>query len=343
MSIIFVKGMWRVGTIIAIVFGIRTENWVGELLGVIGELTLKEVTLPGTHNSGAFALTTVRMDGDAPEDLESVFEVVEELNQGVGKVAQLWSITQKQDLEAQMHGGIRYFDLRVGWDKTTENWVTYHFFQGCAVEYLLRNISTFLQVYTKEIVVVEISHFEGDPKKDDVLQLKNMVLDILGQFLHPVDRTFKFTINKMVKSGKRAVVTMEKGYDNNNIWPPESIYNTYADTSDLAEMIQFNKDIVQQFMKENWMGQLFKVSWTLTPNPTTLLDSLIPGQPQSLIDLAKTANNALPAFWKYEKGNDCRIGNILIVDHYELSDIMLVVWEMNGLRNLNEEMLIEID
>ena len=306
-------------------------SWIGDSLLVIGEKPLKNLTLPGTHDSGSYNLTESPMPGDSANLTEALYKLAVALNTSVGNVTIAWSNTQDQSFYQQMLGGIRYFDLRAGWDNRTNHWVTYHFVTGTPVEYLLQNISQYLGDYTKEIVIVEMSHFEGFPSAANIDALKKMVMGILGASLYPVDLSFNFTVNSIVSSGKRAIVTMEQGYDGINIWPPSSIYNTYANSPNLEEMINFNNATIQRYMNGTWPGQLFKVSWTLTANNTTVEEAILPSKPHTLIQLADVANSALPSFWIKINRNNWKMGNILIVDHYESSSILKVIWESNGI------------
>lgn len=323
--------MWVAFLMFCVSESVDPANWIGQSLGVIGNLNLKQLTLPGTHDSGTYYLTDVPMPGDQSNFWEEVFILAEATDTTVGKVAEAWAKSQDQDFFGQLMGGIRYFDLRSGWNKTHNTWVTFHFVQGSPVQYLLSNISQFLDSHPQEIIVVEMSHFEGYPTPSDVTSLKTMVLDTLGNYLHPVDLTFSFTVQEMVSSGKRVLLTMEQGFDYNTIWPPTVIYNTYADTSDLSKMIEFNNKTVQLFMGSNWPQQVFKVSWTLTPGGTSISESVLPWKPHSLIQLADYGNKALPSFYNSISKNHWRMGNILIIDHYESSMILQIVLDMNGI------------
>ena len=300
-------------------------------MSIIGGNTLKSITLPGTHDSGTYYLTETPMPGDTSGLYEVIYEVAAELDKSVGELSVEWGQTQDETFYNQMKGGIRYFDLRSGWYNKANEWVTFHFVIGSPVQQLLQNISQYLHDYPTEIVVVEISHFDGYPSAANITTLKNMVLSILGTYLYPVDLSYSFTISAMVNSGKRAIVTMEQGYDNINIWPPGAIYNTYANTPDIQKMVAFNNQTVQQFMNGTWPGTLFKISWTLTANAETVTDTVIPFKPHSLIQLADSGNKVLPSFWISMKKNNWRMGNILIIDHFEASAIMDTIWSMNGI------------
>jgi hypothetical protein len=314
-----------------IAYALSPETWIGDSLSFIGTKTLKDITLPGTHDSGTYYLTDKPMPGDQSPLWEDLFKLADLVDKSVGKVAIEWGQSQDQTFYQQMTGGIRYFDLRSGWDKDSKTWVTFHFVIGSPVQYLLQNISTFLTDHPQEIVVVEMSHFEGYPSSGDISSLKAMVSTILGPFLYPVDLSFSFTIAQMVSSGKRALVTMEEGYDNQFIWPPSAIHNTYADTSDLTKMVNYNNQTVQKFMAGTWTNTLFKISWTLTPDGTCITESVLPWKPHSLIQLADHGNVALPSFYNSIQKLGWRMGNILIIDHYETSAVWNVCMKMNGL------------
>lgn len=317
--------------VIGNVLSLSPATWIGDSLQYIGDKSLKSLTIPGTHDSGSFNFTMSPMPGDSSDLAEFFFKVAESLDMSVFEVAKAWEQCQDQDFYNQMKGGMRYFDLRSGWDKSTNQWVTFHFLIGFPIEVLLKNITQYLEDYPKEIVIIEMSHFEGFPTANDVKSLQALVVNLLGTYLYPVDLNFNFTVNSMVSTGKRVILTMEQGYDGVNIWPPGAIYNTYADTPNIEEMIAFNNKTVQKFMNGNWPGELFKVSWTLTPNNTSVLDMLIPWKPKTLLQLADAGNKALPSFWIKAKKAGWRMGNILIIDHYEASEIVKIIWEANGI------------
>ena len=312
-------------------YKISPATWIGDSMSIIGEKTLKEITLPGTHDSGAYYLTEIQMPGDTPEIYEAFYTVAKALDKPVGLVAIDWALTQRQDFYTQMQDGIRFFDLRSGWLENTQEWVFFHYNIGVPVQILLQDVYRFLVDYPTEIVVIEMSHFDGSPSVEDINTLKTMVINTLGVYLYPVNTSYSFTINQMISSGKRAIVTMEEGYDDNNIWPPEAIYNTYADSPKIDEMMEFNDKTVQDFMTHEWPNTLFKVSWTLTPDNMTVIDSLEPLHPHTLLQLADTGNRHLHSFWLKMKKNNWRMGNILIIDDYEHSDIISVVWDMNNI------------
>ncbi|CAG9318692.1 unnamed protein product [Blepharisma stoltei] len=308
----------------------KASSWMGSSLNIIGGKTLKQLTLPGTHDSGAFWLSDTPLPG-ADYACHNAFEIIsKETEQPMVTVMKPWELAQDQNIYNQLVGGIRYIDLRAGYYNVTNTWVTFHYLIGSPIIEILQNISQFLNDYPTEIVIIEISHFDGYPTAQNIADLQQMTLNILGKFIYPVDLAFNFTINDMINSGKRAIVTMESGYGN-VIWPGDSIYNTYADSPVVKTMINFNTQTVAQYMNMTLPYQIFKISWTLTPNDQTVIGTVKPKNPHTLIELADIANPYLPDFVNEMMAKRYQIGNILIIDHFESSAIMNVTYLMNGI------------
>ena len=247
---------------------------MSDSLSIIGTKSLKEITLPGTHDSGAYHLSHARMPGIDDAMWLSFDAVALKQHIPASTVAISWGQCQSQIISHQLLGGIRYFDLRVGWDSATAQWVAFHYVIGASFDSLLQEFSRFLKEHSGELLVLEMTHFVSYPGPEQLQDLKNSVYRVLGEYLHPVDVEFKFTVNSMVQSGKRVVVTMEEGYDGVDIWPPECIHNTYADSPKVGEMVKFNEKTIGEYMGGASNNALFKISWTLTPDEVTVLESV---------------------------------------------------------------------
>ena len=75
----------------------------------------------------------------------------------------------------------------------------------------------------------------------------------LGEFLHPVDLSFGFSVEKMIETGKRALVSISEGdYQVFNIWPESTIHNTYADSDVVKTMMEYNKNEVEKYENSTW-------------------------------------------------------------------------------------------
>ena len=313
---------------------VTTSDWIGDSLLVIGNLTLKNLTLPGSHLSGTYNLTEFPLS-----TCGAAYAILEALSQAVpsspGDLAVAWNKAQDQDIYQQLLDGIRYFDIWAAWDTENQIWMTSHLVYGHPIQILLENITHYLTNHTKEIVIVELSHFDNSPSSENITVLNNLVAEILGNFTHPVDLSFKFTVKSMVETGKRAIVTMEQGYDGNATWPATTFKSNYTATSSVGELRNNTNFTVQAYVQNRTLYQntLAKLYWVLTPNDSTYQESTNSVFPQSLIEFADTVNTVLPTFWETASLANWTLGNVIVVDHYQTSEVVAIAWQMNGIIN----------
>ena len=303
------------------------STWISDSLDIIGNLTLLELTLPGSHNSAAYHLTNEIMQGEISKTNKILFTLGEILTNRVSSMTKAWSLTQSQNLYSQMQGGIRYFDIRAGWDSQSNQWVSHHFFKGLPIRRHLEEIKNYLNDYKREIVIIEISHIRGNPRHENFLALENIILGIFGELLYPVDQSFSFTVRQMIDTGQRVLLSCCMIFNSQVIWPEDTFYNTYPDSSKIGKMIEYNQNAIFDFVSER-KRKLFKVSWILTPEINTVLK---PVYPSSLKEMADLAALELPRFWQNIKEFECRMGNILLIDFYDCSKIIEIIWDMNNI------------
>lgn len=63
-------------------------------------------------------------------------------------------------------------------------------------------------------------------------------------------------------------------------------------------MVKYNNSTVQDYMDGKHSDVLFKMSWTLTPDATCVIESILPWKPSTLLENAAMGNKALPEFWQ---------------------------------------------
>jgi hypothetical protein len=303
---------------------------MGDNMYKLGYKSLLDITIPGTHDSGAYNLTDSLMPGDQSDNIEELIWVAEHLFKPVGDIIRGWATSQDRTFTQQLEGGIRYFDVRAGWDAKTNTWRAFHLVMGNSVLDLLREVKAFLDTHPKEIVILEVSHFEGYPTTENISELEAGIIDIFGSLLIPPTESLKTPIRDLIERGTRAFVAMDKVPIAGYVWDTDIIYNTYANSAKLSEMESYNIKQIANYMSGSYSNILFKISWTLTTDADTVLSSILPGTPNNLIELADTANTELTAFWTAQKAVNNRMGNILIIDHFQTSSIMATVLEMNG-------------
>lgn len=308
------------------------ENWMGNSLGKIGDKSLKQITLSGTHDSGAYNLTDALMPDAESDTIEDLVWLSEHLMSPVGDIIRDWSESQDWTFYQQLQGGMRYLDLRAGWDNSTCTWKAFHMQIGNSILDLLTEVRAFLDSHPKEIVILEVSHFDGYPTQNDIFTLELMIVKLFNGLFIPTSISLNTTINTLLYNDYRVLIALDSfPVTTEYIWNTDILYNSYANTPSLAEMKSYNDDKVQEYMNGEHSSQLFKISWTLTPNSTTILTSILPWELNSLIELADLANSEFVDYWADQKIKGNKLGDIVLFDHFEFGWIMPVFYDMNGI------------
>ena len=341
-----------------------TSSWMGNNVGLLGPLTLREMILPGTHDSGAYALTTsMAPDITGSDFMNSLIAFAEKLGLPVQDIITPWALSQTLDFQQQAEAGVRYFDLRVCWNGS--DFVTYHFETGNRIDTLLDDLATFLAANPTEIIVVEAQVWAPANVSDGapVAAKQALIEGVLERFkglLYPESSALNASYLSLLQNDWRVLFSVNDRtmYDAATAaseqlvwWGPgghdapsnasEVIWNTYANTHDLSVLQTYDTLQTQAYNNGSAVagapqacerttavsGCLYKLSWTLTTDATAIFSSLLPGKPHSLIEMADTANTVLPAFVSQAWLADAnlRMGNILIGDDIANSPLVGIV------------------
>lgn len=222
----------------------------------LDQLTLNEICLPGTHDSGAY--------------------------QVLGTMAQLasrWLVTQKLDLREQLEAGARKLDLRImkipESDKKFDPGFYIHHsgFPTVSLDEGLEQIGTYLQseAARSETVLLEFSHFKDFDGNDDTNELIDVVVSALGAQLYPKKdggpalndlplrelkgkALFLLAADKLTAAPKSAAVhAIGKG--------GLAFFDQYSNRDIAEEMIA---DQGKKFSTFTTLDPMFQLCWTLT-------------------------------------------------------------------------------
>ena len=290
-------------------------------------INLSDITLPGTHNSAAYDLTTTFNMNDPQYAYiqEATLGGINLPNKLIAPFACRFALTQSLSLAEQLRSGIRYFDLRVDYDDETSSFRIFHLLFGLPIQDILKQIQDFIESHPSEIIVIEmrelLSASVTAQKKQDLTQI---ILDSFGSALYPVTNALP-TIGEMQAAGTTVIAAVQDGDINSStdlLWPTSGkIRDTFANKVDVQEMSEYNQDRLAEFNSNGNQFLFTKIAWILTPNTDYLKDSLLRG---SIFNLAKDKAN--PALINFAENNDgVQLGNILIIDYVEQSPIFDVL------------------
>jgi hypothetical protein len=311
---------------------INTSIWMQQLFPYISHLYLFNLTLPGTHDAASFTLTSALSPNPTGSAvLDALVKVAEELGIPLQEVITPWAESQNRTLYEQAEDGMRYFDIRAAYNGT--DWCSYHFELGLPIYTHLSALNSFLLLHPSEIMVIEVSHLASkDLTQKELNVLRDMIINIFDPMLYPRTKDFNATtIGDMIATNQRVIVTLSDDTTIANytqLWYGSSMINSYANTDSLDRMVAYNQQQVLQFnsLPSLPTSALYKLSWTLTPQVSTIFDSLLPDKPKSLKSLADIGNSGLSGFATAALKQRWRLCQLLLIDFQERSEIMPVIF-----------------
>lgn len=140
-------------------------NWMQELGPLLANQTLLDLSLPGTHDTMTYDLSTTFSDNaeDIPSALSWILHTFGSEIPTVGNFGRDQSKTQGLDITAQLNAGIRFIDFRIGYTRNSpfglkSAWYNLHFMQSqhdCL--YHFQEVRSWLDAHPGEIVVFWLS------------------------------------------------------------------------------------------------------------------------------------------------------------------------------------------
>ena len=293
-------------------------------LSTIGDLTLREICMPGSHNAGM-----------------SVSRYSTKL--GLDKVV----LCQSRSVAEQLAYGVRYFDIRpIGRGPEFE---TGHYskndtfgWQGASgqtMDEIVKQINAFTRE-NHEVIILNVTHsYQADSDvgfrdlhERDWGDLFNSSFDRLESLYHassPDVDLSRVKIRELTQDGKKAAVIVRFGWNGGNpkygdrlgkgyfLSHNLPIYDEYADKNDPDQLMddQFGKLQRERGGKAPHDGQMFCIGWALTPKG--FMDVMGP----SLMEWAR--NYMTPRLGVlFEKSNKSCYPNILGMDGIETTDAL---------------------
>lgn len=244
-------------------FNYNPASWMGDLLmGTKSNYTLKDIVIPGSHDAGMSVLNGV---GGIQ----------------VNSVNECNTLTQTQNIGAQLDAGIRMFDLRVGTYKN--ELYTKHCSSDCMAEAMgggygekladiLGALKTFLQKNNRETVLLSFSHF--CEKETPTGNLIDTIVQSLGEKL--VYRNNRIPLNEVpLQQLAGKVVLAFEGYsgEDKNILPctmqPASgallnFRREYAATNDINKLTSRQEAFFNLLKQTAARNDLVRLDWQLT-------------------------------------------------------------------------------
>lgn len=308
----------------------ENEPWMSNLKTTIGSKMLRQVAMPGTHDSGTYGIT---MDSETGLDNTGIVKwVLDNVSESITKpVIKDWSVTQGLNFLCQLKSGIRYLDLRLqrtdAGGAAQYNFV--HSLVGSGVDELFDQVNDFSNANPDEVLILDFQHtfgFNNDAEKTTFMQL---VKTKFGNLLIPESVGTDVTLNQIWAGAGRIIVMMDFSNVGTDpvFWNRAAINNPYQQGG--AQSPSDLKNYLDSTLP-NTGTTFFVTQGQLTADQNSILNGLIPftGNPRSLLAFAEETNQQLNG-WVNHDWNQSNL-NIVICDWFQTTNFIDVVVNLNN-------------
>ena len=307
-------------------------NWMGELVEAIADVPLHKVRIPGTHDSGAYKLSTRRM-GDLPAWLRGV----NEWTYGVATrpftgIMVGWGEAQGLNIYDQCRRGSRYLDLRVVHDKG--EYFTAHGMAGTSYRDILCQVCKFLDDHPKEVVICDFNHFHRFESASDHVGFLKIVEECLGGHMAPLalrrasSSGGTVTYRELLSAGRRAVC-MYGGWDFRGVarraveigcWGRSlhDLWSPWPRARSFSQLLERVKALDRD--GAHALG-FFVLQGVVTPDARRIGKSLIMPDRHRPRTLKQLAKRVTPRISKLVAGGALRARCVVMVDFIEEADV----------------------
>jgi len=245
------------------------SNWMGDLPEKAKAKPLSQLCLPGSHDSLTYSLE--RGSGAGPDQPPCIRALTRCFPNISSRILMRWSRTQGANLSHQLHGGIRYFDIRleaVGEGEDRE-WRVLHCLMGAKLRGLLLEVRQFLDDHMGEVVILDIQHTYCFSQSDHA-ELASFLLSTFRHLLVPYEETLTVMPNLEAlqrKDTRVVIIYPPLAPCCSLLWPRKGCPTPWPDTTDTSKL----RRCLSEDLAARNPGYLFVSQGVLTPSVATVL------------------------------------------------------------------------
>lgn len=244
-------------------------NWMGELPDRLRSESLKNIAIPGSHDSFSFFLDCQSPVASGSPD--TVRNLVAVFGDAAKKIVHSWSVTQALNFKQQLDLGIRYFDFRISRCPGKEGFYFVHGLHGLGVSDCLREINDWLNEHPREVIIIDFNHLYCMQEKHS--ELISCIEEAFSSKLCPEMDLEAVTLNVLCDEGWQVITIYhdETSVKHTNIWQGTIIHSVWPNTAEAPKMV----NILDAHHTRGRPPDKFYVSQgVLTPTGTTILQHI---------------------------------------------------------------------
>ncbi|KAF8316033.1 PLC-like phosphodiesterase [Clavulina sp. PMI_390] len=324
----------------------QSGPWMTANSTALGPKILRQIAIPGTHDSGTYAITPFSAVGQDVPWYVGLIQALPLPSVVIKQIIALWSIAQPDNFFTQLKSGVRYLDLRV--QAGLLGSLTFvHGLVLAPVSDLMSQVSTFLSIpgYEKEVVILDFNHFYSMGAADHanlINLLKSTFPNSLAVYNASGSNTASDGFNGSVKfsdlwaTSARVIVFYadDASVTNNNILWPDDGNETVSPAITSPWPNEDNFAGVKTALDKElpYTGEIpFVLQCQVTPDKSVVASGIAGISPYNSLAALAEGGNPLIIQWLNGWGNNFGI-NIVIADWITLyPNLISTILGMDGI------------
>lgn len=313
----------------------RRQSWMSDIHQFISELSITQLVMVGTHNSGTFDISKTSPYGPDTLGLLQKYEAAGAFSRFLlGSTMARWGQCQGASIADQLRFGIRYFDLRLApHPKRHTELFTTHGFLSTPLSEVLQDILAFLELedVSHEIILLDFQHLFFDGEDALYYQLLDSLAVLKDKCVPFTENWFSRTLDDIWKSEQRIFVFINPvdGAPPHPFRYPrdQCIFSSWKNRRNTRGLLsEFQRDVTSS--KDHDISKVYVTQAILTPNTDSIVKGFFPfAKFRTVRRMAQEGNKQLVEWFcvhsiaSLKDNNTHR--NVLMLDFPETSTALL--------------------
>lgn len=337
-------------------------TWMADNYERLCKLRLREIALPGSHDTGTYGAASVYGQTNVARLLAPDQSETRRMASFTGSQYLAWSQTQERDAYRQLGDGIRYLDLRVCVDDD-DGLLTCHGLYGASLDSILDDVRRFADEHPGELILLGFNAFwDGDWQRQNGKrpgEAQGMRTEMWRKLVDTIEAKLAgklasgtafspgSTLEELWRAGSAAstnqVIALFDRSDQDypadeRIWSRREAH-TWSPGWDRAAYLDNTRKTLENAASGGYGGQFWAVRSSVTPDDggELILKGMDPKgtYPESLKALADETNPVVLGWLKdtWRAGGSPREKpvNLIWADFYHRTELVRLARHLNGI------------
>ncbi len=294
----------------------KEDSWMGDLADVIGKKPINRVILPGSHDTGTYAISN---QSQLAPDISDTLKFWLQFDPLKIQHLKNWAVTQNLNISEQLEMGIRYLDIRLC--KLADGTLsTCHSVSGESMQNVVNQVAEFLQQpeHAKEIIFMDINHVAGLSNADIDQLTQTLTAAFSSKIASPLLLTPSNLLSHFWLQKKQVIIFFANDYAvatyPNLYWSENRINSPWGDKQDAQQLQTF----LQTSLHSRDFTKMHVLQTQETPSDQSIINgfNIFSSNPDSLLKMTAGYKHTIED-WLYDPNQQALLaqnGNIIFED-----------------------------